>query len=819
MKASADADAAQGDASNRLKPIPHPADPLSTKISDEEIKRVGEIVEEVRQLWLRSPQTPLPAESKLPTYEQRRGRYFAWTKSLYVDAWRAHGNRNPHWNEQAESLLQDFAKPKAKRPPSREMVARARELMDQGCKDPLIRYVIARSLDLNAGTTMFQAARLLRPALNRLGADYSPLIAYRIELRYVEAWNRGHPKRVEEATPVAESAIERIVKAVSGPLTDEQRRWRLLRISDDLSGPLGRYAEPLFQALGAASDADRWLVQVLLARAHVNLAWRERGGGYADTVAEKGWQSFGDHLTKARSLLLQAWKERPDLPDAALDLIRVTMGADGVAGEDCRFWFDRAVAADFDLPEAYRALLWSMRPRWGGSYPEMIRFGRECLSTGRFDSTVPWVYHNALCDVLSEVDDARKVCTAINAYDDYLALLKGSRSLAIDDGERKRLDTVQACAAWLSGHDEEARQQLKELGGDIAVDVFTEFHVTPSDARLTLSGGGERPSAGQRWLQSDVDQIRFAAQADRLVGFGTYSGLRAWDMTDGCKEAFELPIKVEGQLMRDVDISPDGSLLAIILMDEEDELETGAVVLWDIAQGKLRRALAAPADKRAYHVRFSPDGKRVAAGMMDGDMAIWDVETGERPAWGFWPAHGAWIQAIEFTADGKRLATAGADWKVKLWDLPKAGDAAAKPLAANAEWGPLAGLPLSLSFSPDGSRLLVGHDYCEVWDVSEGKAIRQLPGSWAAFAPGGQTIATGGGELKNAARVWDAETGKERARLIGGHRFQLTALAYAPNSRRLITGSADPACQSEGVMRCWNIETGEEVVDFSGCGD
>ncbi|HVX62142.1 MAG TPA: hypothetical protein VHC19_16105, partial [Pirellulales bacterium] len=604
----------------------------------------------------------------------------------------------------------------------------------------------------------------------------------------------------------------------SGKLTDEQRRRQVKRISSDLEGPLNKYAEQFFAKLAAAPGADRWLTQMLLARVHVARGWNERGGGYADTVTEQGWRGFGAHLSKARSFQLQAWQERPDLPESALDQIAVTMGVDGVAGEDVRFWLDRAVEADFDLPEAYRAALWAYRPRWGGSYQEMLEFGRECLQTKRFDTEVPWQFHKAVCDVLSEVRDPREACRAIGVYDDYLALLAGSRTRAEDDDARRRFDTCQACIAWLSGRDDEARRLLKQLGDDVVIDVFGDFHVTLSDARLALAGGKRAPP-GERWLSADVEQIRFAAGAKLLVGFGTFSGLRGWDLSDGAKLVVELPTMIEGQLMRDADVSPDGKLLAIILMDEEEQNTTGSVVLWDVAAGKVSRTLPAASQEPAYHVRFSPDGKRLAAGMIDGGVTIWDVESGERPQWGYWSGHTAWVQAAAFTADGKRLATAGADWNVKIWDLPDSSGESTEKLASQDVGGPFAGMPVSLGFSPDGRKLLIGHDYCELWDLDVRKLIRQLRGSWVSYAGDGLTLATGGGELTNAARVWDAESGQERARLIGGHHFKLTALVYSPNGRRIITGSADPACQSEGVIRCWDATTGEEVFDFSGCFD
>jgi WD40 repeat protein len=180
------------------------------------------------------------------------------------------------------------------------------------------------------------------------------------------------------------------------------------------------------------------------------------------------------------------------------------------------------------------------------------------------------------------------------------------------------------------------------------------------------------------------------------------------------------------------------------------------------------------------------------------------------------------VQTLAFTADGRRLATAGGDWKVMYWELPEPGDAAAKPPKADAEWGPFAGMPMSLSFSPDGTRLLIGHNYCDTWDVTAGKPIRRLPGTYAAYSPDGQTVATGGVELANTARIWDAETGRERAQMVGGHQHGVTALIFSPNGRRVITGSASKtgiSGQWEASIRCWDANTGEEVFDFGGCCD
>ncbi len=537
-------------------------------------------------------------------------------------------------------------------------------------------------------------------------------------------------------------------------------------------------------------------------------------------MTDKGWQGFDAHLTKARSLLLQAWKERPNLPEAARDQITVTMAIGGAAGEDCRFWLDRAVEADFDAPDVYRRFLWAIRPRWGGSHAEMLRFGRECLATQRFDTEAPWVFHHALCNVLSEVDEPREVCATLDVYEDYLALLAGKRPQIEDDAIRRQLDASQACIAWLAGHDDEARRLLEQLGDDVPVHSVAAFHTTLSEIRVALADE-QRAPPGKRWAAGDIERLRFASQTGRLIGFGARSGLQAWDMTDGGQLDFELPTKVDGRLIRDVDISPDGKLLAMVLMEEGKELRTGWVVLWDVTTAKLLRTLSLGKGGPAYRLRFSPDGKRVAAGKLDGHVTIWDVETGKRPNWGIWPAHPpSWVEALAFTSDGKRLATAGGDWNVMLWELPETDDQPMQPLAAKATWGPFDSMPRSLCFSPDGQRLLIGHNYCDVWDVATGKPLHRLPGARVSFSPDGQTLATGGGELASEARIWDAKTYQQRARLIGGHQHPLLAISYSPNSQRVLTGSAgstDPAGQWEGAIRCWDVTTGDEVADFSDC--
>ncbi|HEX7378756.1 MAG TPA: hypothetical protein VF278_16665, partial [Pirellulales bacterium] len=564
--------------------------------------------------------------------------------------------------------------------------------------------------------------------------------------------------------------------------------------------------------------ADRWMLQMLLARAHIDLAWQKRGGDWASEVTEEGWKGFEKHLTKARALLLQAWKEHPELPEAAELLMTVTTGGGGAAGEDARFWFDRAVAVDFDFLPAYEALLWDLRPRWHGSHEAMLAFGRECLATRRFDTQVPSQLHRALCDIISESSDARDACAVEGLYEDYLTLFDGWRSTADRDAATHGTDTTHLCVAWLTGHDDEARRLLNQLGDHVSPHQFHDFHLTLSDCRLALADEKRAPPGerwGERFTRCDIERIRFAPEVNWLLIFSPGFGVKAFDLSGGGQPIFDLPRLVEKKSLRDVDVSPDGNLLALIVVDEKN-FNTGNVVLWNVVDSKIRAQLPIWSQSYANRLRFSADGKLVAAGLMNGGAQVWDVETTQRPSWGNWRPNNNWIEALAFTSDGRRLAAVGADWKVTLWDLPGPKSTLAAPPAA-AKWGRYAGLPRNVAFSPDGRWLAIGHDECEIWNVAEGKCVRRLAGTLAAWSPDGRALATGGGELYNAARIWDAETGELRAKLDGGHVHQLTSLVYSPNGRRVLTGSADPKGICEGVVRCWDAASGEEVYDFSGC--
>ena len=67
-----------------------------------------------------------------------------------------------------------------------------------------------------------------------------------------------------------------------------------------------------------------------------------------------------------------------------------------------------------------------------------------------------------------------------------------------------------------------------------------------------------------------------------------------------------------------------------------------------------------------------------------------------------------------------------------------------------------------------------------------------------AFSPDGKRVLTG--SIDKTARVWDAETGQEKAVLMG--HTPVTSVAFSPDGKRILTGSDDK------TARVWDAETG-----------
>jgi WD40 repeat protein len=68
-------------------------------------------------------------------------------------------------------------------------------------------------------------------------------------------------------------------------------------------------------------------------------------------------------------------------------------------------------------------------------------------------------------------------------------------------------------------------------------------------------------------------------------------------------------------------------------------------------------------------VAFSPDGRYLVAGKLDGAVQVWDAATGQEV--GTLDTHKREIRGVVFSKGGEHLAAASSDGIVKLWDAKR----------------------------------------------------------------------------------------------------------------------------------------------------
>jgi len=241
-----------------------------------------------------------------------------------------------------------------------------------------------------------------------------------------------------------------------------------------------------------------WLKNMLLGRCHVAIAWEQRGGGYAGSVSGKGWKGFEKHIAIAQKHFEEAYRLHPERPESACQMINIAKVSDTKLDE--YEWFKRATATEFDFPYAYLQMLSALRPRWGGSHEQMLKFGRRCVDTGRYDTKVPYYFIKSV-DLIREdsLGHVQKLLQFKNVYPEIHEVCDNYENFFVEQG-RSSFDSQQflRCTdfayAYSFGLFNEAHAVYQSYGGDIfskrAMKKFGDLKYDTAVA-ITLAKGSD----------------------------------------------------------------------------------------------------------------------------------------------------------------------------------------------------------------------------------------------------------------------------------------------------------------------------------------
>lgn len=337
---------------------------------------------------------PIPSAPDAPTGSN----YIAtvaqpWYLRHWLEPFKTSGEAHAPWKDDALRLLQEetFGLAYGWRTAMNDIRCQTPPLIERGCMYPVIRWMYAMHLE-----SQKKNGEALK-VLDKLNQDMSAETNWPSPLRALAVY--GVMQLSSNATTEA-NLVDALVTTLSdGSFKTNETRvvWEFLKRCDMDRNP------KLLERLSAPTPppVDHWFALMMRARQAFDRAWTARGGGYAYTVSDEGWDGYRKGIKEASELLTRAWMLHPENPDAAVLMIDCSRGVP----DECRRWFDRAVAAQMDALDAYSSYRFTLRPRWGGSLPAMEAFAEECLNTKRFDTRVPLQYVVGLYNVADEMGE------------------------------------------------------------------------------------------------------------------------------------------------------------------------------------------------------------------------------------------------------------------------------------------------------------------------------------------------------------------------------------------------------------------------------
>ena len=252
--------------------------------------------------------------------------------------------------------------------------------------------------------------------------------------------------------------------------------------------------------------------------------------------------------------------------------------------------------------------------------------------------------------------------------------------------------------------------------------------------------------------------------------------LFVWNTTDA-KEIRKFTLAAA---VNSVAFSPDGKLLAGGLADN-------SIHLFDLAMGKEIKTITGHSGA-VNALKFTNKNDHLVSASADKTVQIWDIANAKPQ---IKLEHSGTVQALALSKDGTRIAAGGTDKTVKVWTL-----AGQTTITTPAD-------VLSVCFSPDESRLLVGcaDNKARVYGI-DGRFLEFFPHEGpvhaVAFHSDGKRVFTAGAD--KTARMWPLS-------------LVWQAQHAGPVRQAVFNGRWDRiiSCGDDKTVKTWNAADGKLV--------
>jgi WD40 repeat protein len=372
-----------------------------------------------------------------------------------------------------------------------------------------------------------------------------------------------------------------------------------------------------------------------------------------------------------------------------------------------------------------------------------------------------------------------------------LAFLEDSQDQrTLQDAERRDLE-----AAQLLAQEAQARQQAEEAARHEA------------EQRVV-----EQAMAAKRLRRRFLVAVGLGLLAILAAIYAFYNVRVAVDAqgraeAEAARAEYEARVGLSQQLAGQSRAHSDDLDLGLLLAAEAYDLNPDD---FEVRRSLLAATHAQPRLEKVLHghegpirsLAFSPDGKTLVSGDLDGMIRLWDPLTGEAAGQPITTGHRA-VWDLAFRPDGRQFATADVD-AIQLWDSATGAAVGSEIVPAKGIFGAEAEA-VAVAFSPDGTLLASAttEGTIELWDPVTGRvrgpALKGHVGevSFLAFSADGATLVSAGRD--ETVRFWDVEESRQHSEPLEPEQRGITGAAFTPDGSILATGGAD------GTIRLWDI--------------